>query len=518
MTGGVQGLVRFGDIDFGRAYLLAVQAVWDDVWNPSALADVLRTPFAGFTPQDARRYDARLRGDRLATRDACLAELCGASGDFAALLALVREGLAGKGRQASCGDAEDPLERFDRLAAEAPHRSSVWRAEQHAAIEGLRVVMRVTDGLGAAWDDVRAVLAQLAVSVSYVGVPAGGRAAPDVLVTTQGVAARMGVASCAMLVASDLTAADYPLAERDDAAATLFGKLGLTPADDALSQARRTFAALMRVPSRSFVCLRPLNDVNGDPAYASAMLEELMDAYRADAGATGSRADAGESQGLPPQLADTLLQRGEDDLFANARASRRGDRQPVAALAEEPAAGIAPDCAQGRMLLPRRFPDGAGAALRSLSPSPVEAYLECPYQWFMSRRLGTQRLEEGFGALERGEFAHRVLEVFYRSFAENGQVKVNGENLAQARELLLQVADAVQADMCGWEPGSGRWTAKSSAKASHSPRTQNHRLFIGRNMMLATRCISIISRGISTSTFGSRRLRRIMKAAAGRSS
>ena len=46
-----------------------------------------------------------------------------------------------------------------------------------------------------------------------------------------------------------------------------------------------------------------------------------------------------------------------------------------------------------------------------LSASQIESYLECPYKWFSLRRLRLQDSDAGFGPMEMGTFAHRVLEV-----------------------------------------------------------------------------------------------------------
>ena len=47
-----------------------------------------------------------------------------------------------------------------------------------------------------------------------------------------------------------------------------------------------------------------------------------------------------------------------------------------------------------------------------LSPSAIEAYLACPYRWFVERRLRPEPLDECFGAAEKGTFAHGLREAF----------------------------------------------------------------------------------------------------------
>ena len=450
LTGGVQAQVGFWETDFGRAFLLALDVVNNAAWEPSELADVLRMPYAGFTPARAREYDVRLRADRIAERKACIAELCGESEDFAALIALAKPGVS-----------ERDLTRFEQLVDSQQHRSLEWRGQERGAINCLRSVGRYAAALKAGWRDYAEVLGHMGVIVSAIGIPQDGAARPDILITTQGAAAQLDAGSFALLIAADLTSEAYPLSEKDDAAATLFAKLGLEPADDVLSRSRRTFTALLQVPTREFICVRPQNDVDGNPAYACAMFEELLDAYRA---AEGHARDAeGDADELPAGLGSTLVQRGEDALFANSQAAELGVEQAVAVRVEPPVMGVfRASVPENEMLPPRRRRDGAGALWKSPSPSQVEAYLECPYKWFVEKRLNITRLEEDFDTFGRGTFAHEVLERFYRAFAAAGFQKVRDENIDKAREMLRDIGGAVRAEMRTRKPGNRRWVAANT--------------------------------------------------------
>ena len=443
MQGIVQGQARFAETDFGRAYLLLSRLMHGRYWDPRALADVVFSPFAGFTAAEARKHDAGLRADRAASRDEWIGELSMASSDFADLVTLTK-----------LGGAEAALDNMLKKAGSVPGRSPNWRAEQRVAIEALRMVRDVCDTLHATWRDAWVVLSQTMVSVPFTSVGGEGADKPQVLVTTQGAAAQLEPGCCELLVAADLTVDDYPLADKDDAADTLLAKLGLERADDALSRARRAFAALQKLPTREFVCVRPLNDAAGNPAYAAAMLEELADAYgEGDAPEEGIGADPFN---LPDALAGGLVQRGEELLYENALAADAGTGQPAAANVGLDASGELPgNVDESVLLLPRRSPD-VPPLMRSPSPSQVELYLECPYKWFVSRRLELERMDEGFGPAEKGAFAHQVFERFYRRFQEAGHAKVDAGNLGQARQLMLAVADEVQAEMAAAGPGDNR--------------------------------------------------------------
>ena len=92
------------------------------------------------------------------------------------------------------------------------------------------------------------------------------------------------------------------------------------------------------------------------------------------------------------------------------------------------------------MVLPRVLQGGQVLDEPCLSPSQIESYLECPYKWFAQRRLRLDDLDEGFGPLEMGDFAHHALHSFYKHMSEDlGEAKVTPQLLAQARELMADV-------------------------------------------------------------------------------
>ncbi|MDO4400636.1 MAG: PD-(D/E)XK nuclease family protein [Coriobacteriia bacterium] len=438
----VQGMVRFGETDAGRACLLALRVACDPQVDATALTDLISSPFAGLPRAETVSVDARLRKDRLADVSAYTAALREEFPGFASLLD-------------AAGGAQWPaaLDALEGAACELPGRSASWRSEQLAVFAALRQVRQMADALHAGWQDCQVVLEQMAVSVSAKSLVGDADEKPRVLVTTQGAAAQLASRSYAMLLACDLTVDAYPLTEKEDAAATLFAKLGLQPAEGVLERSRRTFNKLMRVPARVFACVRPLNDADGNPAYACAMLEEFLDAYRVE------DPEDGASGALPAALAAHIAERGEELLYANARAARRDATQPVAACPPEPHSGDVGSHSAEELLPPRRRPNGEGVLRRSPSPSQIEAYLECPYKWFVQNRLKTERLEEGFSQLEKGIFSHAVLERFYRRFLAEGYGKVTAQNLPEARRVLREEADAVEADMRLAEPGSGRYVA-----------------------------------------------------------
>ena len=433
----LQARRTFAQTDFGRAFLAMFQFLNSNPWDGATLADVLLSPFSGFAPGDAFKADAAVRADRVAVRDDVLAELRRASELFSQMEELATD-----------PEADVLIGVFEQLAQASAHRSPAWRAEQLAAMGALREATAAARRLNAGIDACVSTLERATVPVS-AQVEGSGSA---IVFTTLPLAARMQPGCCQALILADLTAEDYPVADRDDAAATLMAKLGLLPVESALSKARRQFGMACKVPAQSLVIMRPLGDDNADSTYPAVALEEFIDAYRADVAATD---DIDNAYRLPEALQNGLVERGEELLYANARAADENAEQLATALVGS--LQIDDVGAMVAAVAPVRS-DSHGNALAKPCPSPsqIESYLECPYQWFVTRRLRIEDLDEGFGPLERGSFAHAALEAFYRQFQAAGHAKVNDDNIDQARNLMRSIVDDLVQAQFTQEPRSGR--------------------------------------------------------------
>lgn len=443
----LRGRRRFVDTAFGRA-ICSLRRFLDDGqaggashiegygdiaatdverWDRADLADWALSPFSGMTKKAAFKLDADMRADRTARRSDLCARLRGDNPTFAAM-----ERLALQLDDQAAAELEAAVRRMT-------NRSEAWRAEQLAALRALQRAAGAAKlaGLGAdaAFDQVQ----RLKVNVSRIVVPRGsegaGLGAPDVLVTDQGTAASLGSGSCKVLVAADLTSAAYPAADPEDASRVLLEHLGVQRADSALARMRRAFFALEHAATDQLILERCLNDSSADPTYPCVVLEEFVDCYRDDLTATE---DIDNPYSLPEHLQDGMLLRGEDALSANHALSDAPALE--AARIEPPLTGAVSPEARSLVVLPRVLQGGQVLDEPCLSPSQIESYLECPYKWFAQRRLRLDDLDEGFGPLEMGDFAHNALHSFYKHMSEDlGEAKVTPQLLPQARELMADV-------------------------------------------------------------------------------
>ena len=396
-------------------------------WDRADLADWALSPFSGMTKKAAFKLDADMRADRTARRSDLCARLRGDNPMFAAM-----ERLALQLDDQAAAELEAAVRRMT-------NRSEAWRAEQLAALRALQRAAGAAKLAGLGADAAFGQVQRLKVNVSRVVAPRGcdGAAlgAPDVLMTDQNTAASLGSGSCRVLVAADLTSAAYPAADPEDASRVLLEHLDVKRADSALARMRRAFFALEHAATDQLILERCLNDSSSDPTYPCVVLEEFVDCYRDDPTATE---DIDNPYSLPERLQDGMLLRGEDALCSNDALS--DVPAPEAARIEPPLTGAVSSEARSLVVLPRVLQGGQVLDEPCLSPSQIESYLECPYKWFAQRRLRLDDLDEGFGPLEMGDFAHNALHSFYKHMSEDlGEAKVTPQLLPQARELMADV-------------------------------------------------------------------------------
>ena len=446
--------VPFARTDFGRA-LSALNRLSGDEGGAAArssadLSDVLHMPFSGVSVSQARRVDASLRGDRLAdVADAC-ATVRAADQVFSYLEEMAQDPEAG----ILAGAVEDAMRRMRGV-------SEGYRREQIGAVGKAREAMRAASRFGLDMASCLRSIADASVDASrfapsasggaaaFVGNPAPrDSSAPDVLVCSWPHAATLAPGSCYALVAADAESAHHPVVSREDAGTLLLRKLGLSLDDDALASARREFASLEAVPRRCLVIERCLYDADAEPTYPAMVVEELVDCYRGDPSRTD---DIDNPYALPLCFLESKIERGEERLYENAAVTQ--GRQPVAARIERPAMGSVSDAHRSLVVLSRAHDD----ASPRLSASQFESYLACPYLWFVQRRLRAEPLDEDFGPLQMGDFAHHALYEFYPRFqAETASLKVTSELLPQAKAIMREVLDAEESLQFQLGPESNR--------------------------------------------------------------
>lgn len=389
-------------------------------WPPRALADFLRQDIAHVPTERAVSLDRAWRADRLLTPADVLATLQNPKATSAPVAAATRELLRGRVGSAASkllapylqdGEAMPadlvPSETTLELVPVAPEHN---RLEDERAIGVLDAVLGIAGTLkelGITADpEVPAhvslstlveLCAQAMAQTSVIVRPGAwaGDGACRCRIYGRARAAGLAPLSADVLVSCSMTSTEWPVATGDDVLSALLERLGIEPKSNPAAHERSVFWRMLRVPRTKLIVERCGVDASGSPCYPAVMLTELLSCY--------GKAIADKDKGMP------VWSRGEGQADANLSTTGHGmnvlgrnDPSPAgsisganAALVVVPPTGRV-DLVEGKPLL---------------SASQIESYLECPYKWFSLRRLRLQDSDAGFGPMEMGTFAHRVLEV-----------------------------------------------------------------------------------------------------------
>lgn len=430
----VRGSVPFPSTEFGSAWLALLETL--DGNSPlvaRAATDFALSAYSGVGVRSAYWMDARWRANRAIDRDSILTDLAGTADHGL-------NGLVGLLESNRFDDA------FDLLQAHVA-KQSFWpegyRDRQMGALATARKVFDEAIALGADREAYRSVLEDQSLFLRLAAGPGGAgevrggseSGASAVLIVDLATASALGPSSFDVLFAADLTAAAYPVRDEDGTLAALLEKLGAARERDGLASIRATFADALAVPRATLVLSRPLNNAAGDEERPAVVFEDVIDCYRSD---LQNPSEVDKKTGLPAPLEPYAVTRGEGGAFVNL--SPKGEAQEMAAEIPVMPTGFVTGAAREKILLPQQW-GGVVSEGRSLSPSAIESYLECPYKWFAHRRLRLEELDAGFGGREFGLFAHRVLERFYAQFRCEVAPKVTADTLERAKRILAHVFD-----------------------------------------------------------------------------
>ncbi len=419
----VQSRVPFPSTELGRALFSVYRVMTDPDAPKSLVSDFLFTSFSGLGKREACELDAAMRRDRCKDASRCLDEVrarCRMLDIFEEL--------------AQTPDADVLLGVIEDYIDEVPGYDEAYRAQQKAAAAVLRTMMGAARLAGASMARCMARLSSVSVESSAC-VGAAGAGDVRVIVSDQKRAAQREPGSCDAVIMCEMSSDAYPVQDAADSGSVLLGELGIGSGPDTLVRERCTFSALAALPRRLLVIERSLNDAAANPTYPCVTVQEFVDCYREDTAATD---DIDNAYALPEHLRRGMFELGEEGLFENAAVSERP--QDVIAEAPRPCAGQVSDSHRTMVVASRSSDGGDVAGLPVLSASQIESYLRCPYLWFAQRRLRLSALDEGFGPVQKGDFAHHALRDFYGRFtARTGLPRVSAESLEAAQAIMDEV-------------------------------------------------------------------------------
>lgn len=423
--------------DFGRAYFAADAIAETDSFDSRACSDYLLNPFSGVSSSRAYAFDASVRRDRLVQKEECLERLRSLSRSFEFFEELT-----------ASVDADALLDYFSDCVY-AMQEGEAYVAEQLDAVRVLREVMASARMLGAESRTVRCVLEHATVNVSRTNCETD---AAGVCICEPFCVETLDEVAWETVVMCDMDNVSFPAKQTDNAALSFARELGIARERHAMDDMRQAFVEASRRARGRFVIERCLNNESADPTYPAAAVEEFVDCYRLD---PTDASEVDNKYALPPCFLESVIGRGEEKLYENAAVSR--DAQPLSARVEKTRLDrIESDLSRSLIVLPREAKRGKAVCDPCFSASQIESYLECPQKWFALRRLRLDELDEGFGAVQMGDFSHNVFEAFYKRFQSEVAPKVTPDSLDRAREIMEDAIARHAEEQYAMKPSSNR--------------------------------------------------------------
>lgn len=420
--------VAFRRTDFGRAMMSALDLVrGGGSWRVSAV-DFAYSAFSGMMRFEARSFDRSLRADRLMTCVQAVDALSEASPSFPWFAAL------------SSGFDSDAFARVERFLTDGSSVASRDFARERSALRAYSAAVADVLSVGGAYGCAFDHLESCAVSLDCV-VPGEGGGGAYVLMAPPSASDAFVAGEFDRVVVGDVSERAYRAPSHGDALDALAGKLGITCSFDGTDAVRRRFARAVGAARDRVVCVFPLRDAAGDAAYPAFFIDEFV------ASLPGfDEAEAYESDylGLPSDRVAGASRLGEDDLARcvglSSQAPGSVETFPVARRGR---------LSHGDVLRGMKTVDAGQGPIAVLSPSAIEAYLACPYRWFVERRLRPEPLDECFGAAEKGTFVHTAFARLFDSLADRGVHRIGASELPLAHEVLDEVLERLVAEQPG---------------------------------------------------------------------
>lgn len=408
----------FVETDFGRAFNALRTFLLDDSHEVKALLDYVDSPFSGIDSIQAAQIVSAIHGDRLLSYEEAHAMLHLTSPHFDMFEELFLD-----------SDASLVLDYFYDVAAEIPGKDAFYRSEQGSTISALRSVYELARKWNLKPGEFEFAIEGIAIDNSCV-IPSSDEnsSIKVVVVSPENVKDFFGQ-SFDYVYLCDLDSRYYSADERHDALTTLETKLGISNKASELQSKRTWFEHVKALANNTFYCERILSSGEDEDIYPSFLWDEFIECYR------DPDEDDESFDTLPSFWASHVLSEGELSYDWNANSFQK-HIDPL--TLDLQASGTVSKAMRQNLFLSR-----IGAYPQEkliLSPSAIEAYVNCPYSWFVSQRIRPESPDEELGPLEQGTFVHSVFDHFYKTLpAVLGQARVTSDNLKQAQAYLSEV-------------------------------------------------------------------------------
>lgn len=399
---------------FGRAYcgLLDLALKRSD---RAAASGLIASPYSGIDEHSAQSIDQRWRKDR--TQPGGLHHAIVESGSelgsaLKLALKLAKEPLS-PGRTRDYQILSDHLLR----AAGRMHGGGVAEdAAVHGSIGRVVAEMASVPGEPFKLEDLRSAL-----SVEVAG-GTRGETPGHVQVMEYG---RLGARRFDVLIVAGLTEDEYGATDDLSASSRLAAAVSGHRGASAAERLRTDFYHVVTRAQRHLVLVRQETGDGGAALQPSMLWEEALDVYRGD-----DEDPAGWPRSAPVRRTVTAfeLPRVLPALTAEVKEWR--------GLAAADGADIGWTESQDRL----GHPDAIREP-QEYSVTALERYLACPYSWFFGQVVRPRRIDSDIDALAKGNFAHQLLERFYKEWQGRVTEQTLSAALSMFDELMAEELD-----------------------------------------------------------------------------
>lgn len=217
---------------------------------------------------------------------------------------------------------------------------------------------------------------------------------------------------------------NYPMGSAPGPFDILLEKMDMAVNHDESERQRLRLLNTMEQSGEAFAFYRVCHNSLGEETCQSALWDELVAVYRSEA----DEAAHTKPQEIPVELQQNgcALVRSEGHYF-------RKQSEELLAKQQLERGVLTRDASVAMM------PMNYETYKECYSPTALEAYYRCPYNWMISRRVNSFEIDRDFDEITKGNFAHEMLYEFYKLRLKEGKGRVTPENLEEALQQAQEV-------------------------------------------------------------------------------
>ncbi len=424
----VLGSRLFGQTQFGKSYFSL--HIFLTEGSLSALSDYLKSPYSGATKFDAYQIDTLLRSEKRFNKE----EICEVLSRKAPHFSYAEELFENI-------DASLVLDYFKDVATGLFSCDEAVLQEELEAISALRSLYEAARTFTADADLVWRFASSLKVNSEKIIT----KDQPvQVLFTAHHAVHALPAHSFTTVALCDLDDRFFASNNEFEAFSSVDKAVGILFVDSFLQEQRIMMNRAQACASERFVCEEVLTSITGEETYPSFFFDEFLSLYKAEESKALFSLDAKRC---------SIYLRGEERLTENASIenvckyqtlgksgtdeSELSSSLSVSKLSQ----GVLSEKAKPNLIL-SRWSSKTSQFITGVTPSDIEAYVTCPYRWFVERRINPQKLDFERGFLEQGIFVHEVFADLYRAISNEGNfTRITEDNFSQVVEIFNQVFD-----------------------------------------------------------------------------